>query len=147
MTCPIQMLQHRVRGLCVRIVVRRVSIRRRLPNLWCARDEHSTRSCVTTKSCFTCGTKGHIVMLYNCPNGRSGCAMMSSQDQECFSSFDKTNIPSTRPLLARQRKSRFFTQECSTFEAQQHATLERRLKKKGLLLGKGGEAYFADDEW
>ncbi|KAF9058228.1 hypothetical protein BJ165DRAFT_1426528 [Panaeolus papilionaceus] len=25
--------------------------------------------------------------------------------------------------------------------------LERRLEKKGLLLGKGGEAYIADDEW
>ncbi|KAF9035994.1 hypothetical protein BJ165DRAFT_644535 [Panaeolus papilionaceus] len=128
-----------------------------------ARDEHSTRSCVTTKSCFTCGTKGHInafisfidlkknCSLQDCPNGRSGSAMMSSRDQECFSSFDKINVPFTKPLLARQRKSRFFTQECSSLwriyeyfsEARQHATLERWLEKKGLLLGKGGEAYFA----
>ncbi|KAF9043313.1 hypothetical protein BJ165DRAFT_236936 [Panaeolus papilionaceus] len=96
-----------------------------------------------------------ICSLQNCPNGRSGCAVMSSRNQECFSSYDKTNISSTKPLLARQRKSRFFTQECSTLwriyeyfsEAQQHATLEPRLEKKGLLLVKGGEAYFAEHEW
>ncbi|KAF9035967.1 hypothetical protein BJ165DRAFT_1509283, partial [Panaeolus papilionaceus] len=112
------------------------------------RGKHSTRSCLTTKSCFTCGTKGHILMLYNCPNGRSGCAVMSSRDQECFLRMIRLmSIPSTKPLLACQRKSRFFAQECSTFEAQQHATLERRLEKKGLLLVKGGEAYFAEDEW
>ncbi|KAF9035983.1 hypothetical protein BJ165DRAFT_1509436 [Panaeolus papilionaceus] len=124
-----------------------------------ARDEHSTRSCLTTKSCFTfyfIYRLENICSLQNCPNGCPGCAVMSSRNQECFSSFDKTNVnPLHKTPLARQRKSRFFTQECSTLwriyeyfsEAQQHATLERRLKKKGLLLVKGGEAYFADDEW
>ncbi|KAF9035963.1 hypothetical protein BJ165DRAFT_642901 [Panaeolus papilionaceus] len=81
--------------------------------------------------------KGHVIA--NCPNRRSGHTMMSSRDQECdccFSSFHKTN-------------------ECPTWwriyeyfsEAQQHATLARRLENKGLLLGKGSEAYIADDEW
>ncbi|KAF9035938.1 hypothetical protein BJ165DRAFT_1508984 [Panaeolus papilionaceus] len=119
MTCPIRMLQRRVGGRCARIVVRKCLT-------YGARDEHSTRPYLTTKSCFTCGTKAHILMLLfiyrlekifslqNCPNGRSACAVMSSRDQECFSSYDKTNIPSTKPLLARQRKSRFFTQKCST---------------------------------
>ncbi|KAF9058289.1 hypothetical protein BJ165DRAFT_121924 [Panaeolus papilionaceus] len=67
------MLQRRVRGRRVRIV-------------------RITRSCPITKVCFTCGMKEHIKA--NCPNRRSGCAMMSSRDQECdrcFSSFHKTN--------------------------------------------------------
>ncbi|KAF9058234.1 hypothetical protein BJ165DRAFT_1426572 [Panaeolus papilionaceus] len=127
-----------------------------------ARDEHSTRSCLTTKSCFTFYIIYRLeknCSLQNCPHGRSGCATNVSPLVLCsFFVIVLTSIkyiPSTNPLLARQRKSRLFTQECSTLwriyeyfsEAQQHATLERWLEKKGLLLGKGGEARFADDEW
>ncbi|KAF9058254.1 hypothetical protein BJ165DRAFT_1426743, partial [Panaeolus papilionaceus] len=83
------MLQRRVGGRCARIVERRC--------LTCgARDEHSTWSCSITKVRFTLFIYRleKICSLQNCPNGRSGCAMI--------------------PLLSRQRKSRFFAQECST---------------------------------
>ncbi|PPQ63869.1 hypothetical protein CVT24_009495 [Panaeolus cyanescens] len=102
-----------------------------------ARNEHSTRSCPISKVCFTCGMKGHINA--NCPNRRSGRAMMSTRDQECdrcFSSFHKTPECPTW-----WRIYEYFSTEG------QSETLKRRMEKKGLLLGKGGEAYVADDEW
>ena len=34
-----------------------------------ARDEHSTRSCPISKTCFTCGMKGHINKVCDVPLG------------------------------------------------------------------------------
>ncbi|KAF9035948.1 hypothetical protein BJ165DRAFT_1509101 [Panaeolus papilionaceus] len=119
------------------------------------------------KVCFTSGIKRHINT--NCPNRRSERAMMSSRARNviavfrrfirlmsvlcpCRSSLPCIHLneisPPSKPLLARQLKSRCFIQECPTWwqiyeylsEAQQRATLERRLENKG------SEAYIVDDQ-
>ncbi|KAI5982470.1 hypothetical protein EDD15DRAFT_2180818 [Pisolithus albus] len=45
-----------------------------------SRDEHSTRSCPISKTCYTCGMKGHINKL--CPN-RYSCSLNSDLHDDC----------------------------------------------------------------
>ncbi|KAF9058237.1 hypothetical protein BJ165DRAFT_1398354 [Panaeolus papilionaceus] len=97
-----------------------------------ARDEHSTWLCPITKVCFTCGMKGHINATLR---ARYDVLTRPGVRSVFFSSFHKTNECPTC-----WRIYEYFS------EAQQHTTLERRLENKGLWLGKGGEAYIADDE-
>lgn len=62
-----------------------------------ARDEHSTRSCPISKTCYTCGMKGHInkvkfirarhirrlMDFQTCPNRFSRSGRMGDTDDDC----------------------------------------------------------------
>ncbi|KAI9467292.1 hypothetical protein BJY52DRAFT_1201603 [Lactarius psammicola] len=100
-----------------------------------ARDEHSTRSCPISKTCFTCGMKGHINKT--CPNRHSRDKVSQYDDcDRCGSSTHNTN-------------------ECPTIwrlyeyvtEREREAILRHRESKQSLALGEGGEGYIAPDEW
>ncbi|KAF8812458.1 hypothetical protein BYT27DRAFT_7182901 [Phlegmacium glaucopus] len=102
-----------------------------------ARNEHSTRSCPISKVCFTCGMKGHINA--NCPNrhsGRNYTAMRDDDCSRCSSAHHKTNECPTWWRLYEYLASE-----------DQTRTFARRLSRKGVKLGQGGEGYVADDEW
>ncbi|KAI0065859.1 hypothetical protein BV25DRAFT_1798113 [Artomyces pyxidatus] len=100
-----------------------------------ARDEHSTRGCPISKTCFTCGMKGHIIK--DCPNrhSRGGMGLYDDCDR-CGSRKHNTN-------------------ECPTLwrlynyvaDAEREQILRLREEKQSLALGKGGEGYIARDEW
>ncbi|KAH9981836.1 hypothetical protein BJV74DRAFT_778256, partial [Russula compacta] len=100
-----------------------------------ARDEHSTRSCPISKTCFTCGMKGHINK--SCPN-RHSRSMMNNFDNCDRCGSDKHN-----------------TNECPTIwrlyeyvtDREREAILQLRESKHSLTLGQGGEGYIACDEW
>ncbi|EGN93064.1 hypothetical protein SERLA73DRAFT_190229 [Serpula lacrymans var. lacrymans S7.3] len=101
-----------------------------------ARDEHSTRSCPISKTCFTCGMKGHINRT--CPNRYSAAAATDKHDDcdRCGSTNHKTN-------------------ECPTLWRIYHYVsdderlliIQSRAEKRGFALGQGGEGYIATDEW
>ncbi|KZT70314.1 hypothetical protein DAEQUDRAFT_725592 [Daedalea quercina L-15889] len=100
------------------------------------RDEHTTRSCPISKTCFTCGMKGHINKT--CPNRHSGRAGPSQYDDcdRCGSRAHNTN-------------------ECPTLwrlydyvdDTERIHILQVREQKRTLALGQGGEGYIAADEW
>ncbi|KAI0291756.1 hypothetical protein BC826DRAFT_1186821 [Russula brevipes] len=100
-----------------------------------ARDEHTTRSCPISKTCFSCGMKGHINK--DCPNRHSG-GMVNNYDDcdRCGSDMHNTN-------------------ECPTIwrlyeyvtDHEREAILQLRESKQSLALGQGGEGYIASDEW
>ncbi|KAI6047204.1 hypothetical protein EDC04DRAFT_2556591, partial [Pisolithus marmoratus] len=101
-----------------------------------ARDEHSTRSCPISKTCYTCGMKGHINKT--CPNRYSRSLNSDSHDDcdRCGSKDHRTN-------------------ECPTlWRIYQYVTDEERMligrnreAKKQLRIGQGGEGYIGADEW
>lgn len=102
-----------------------------------ARNEHSTRSCPISKTCFTCGMKGHITAI--CPNRRAvrkGELDRSNDCDRCGSVNHKSN-------------------ECPTLwrlydyldEEGKNLSLKIRKQKRNLSVGQGGEGYIARDKW
>ncbi|KAF9462622.1 hypothetical protein BDZ94DRAFT_1194232 [Collybia nuda] len=103
-----------------------------------ARNEHPTRSCPISKTCFSCGMKGHINST--CPNRRKGLnsSEMSKYDDcgRCGSYSHQTN---ECPTLWRLYE--YFTDQ------DKDRTICIREERKHLNLGQGGEGYIANDEW
>ncbi|RDB22705.1 Protein air1 [Hypsizygus marmoreus] len=102
-----------------------------------ARNEHSTRSCPISKTCFTCGMKGHINAT--CPNRRAarrGDLNRYDDCDRCGSELHKTN---ECPTLWRLYE--YLTEEG------RDQTLRNRKDKQSLKIGQGGEGYIADDQW
>ncbi|KAA1466681.1 hypothetical protein DENSPDRAFT_862642 [Dentipellis sp. KUC8613] len=99
-----------------------------------ARDEHSTRSCPVSKTCFSCGMRGHINK--NCPNRYSARANNYDDCDRCGSSTHNTK-------------------ECPTIwrlyeyltDNERSNALDTRDEKVTLKFGEGGEGYIARDEW
>ncbi|KIK99996.1 hypothetical protein PAXRUDRAFT_381108 [Paxillus rubicundulus Ve08.2h10] len=102
-----------------------------------ARDEHSTRNCPISKTCYTCGMKGHINKT--CPNrfSRSKPASDAYDDcDRCGSMVHKMN-------------------ECPTlWRIYQYANDEERIlikqsreEKRKFAIGEGGEGYIGTEEW
>ncbi|KAI9508673.1 hypothetical protein F5148DRAFT_1013344 [Russula earlei] len=100
-----------------------------------ARDEHSTRSCPISKTCFTCGMKGHINK--DCPN-RHARGMVNKFDDcdRCGSDNHNTNECPTIWRLYEYLTDR-----------EREAVLQLRESKRSLSLSRGGEGYIASDEW
>lgn len=102
-----------------------------------ARDEHSTRSCPISKTCFTCGMKGHINKT--CPN------RYASRDDpsRVFDDCDRCGSRS------------HYTKECPTLwriynymaDKERDSTLKDRKTRKKLALGLGGEGYIGTEDW
>ncbi|KAF5388025.1 hypothetical protein D9615_000391 [Tricholomella constricta] len=102
-----------------------------------ARNEHGTRSCPISKTCFTCGMKGHVNAT--CPNRRAarrGEINRYDDCDRCGSEFHKTN---ECPTLWRLYD--YLTEEARKL------MLQTRKQKQRLNIGEGGEGYIADDEW
>ncbi|KZV75371.1 hypothetical protein PENSPDRAFT_647167 [Peniophora sp. CONT] len=101
------------------------------------RGEHTTFGCPISKTCHTCGMKGHL--RQNCPNRNKSRQMMDNSYNDCD----------------RCGSSKHQTVECPTHwrmyeyvsEAERHGLLEARARLSELKLGEGGEAYIATDEW
>lgn len=101
-----------------------------------ARDEHSTRSCPISKTCYTCGMKGHINKT--CPNrySRSLNSDLHDNCDRCGSKGHRTN-------------------ECPTvWRIYQYVTDEERMlirenreARQHLRIGQGGEGYIGKDDW
>ncbi|KAH9062238.1 hypothetical protein EDB87DRAFT_1673943 [Lactarius vividus] len=89
------------------------------------RDEHSTRSCPISKTCFTCGMKGHINRV--------------SQYNDCDRCGSHTHNTNECPTIWRLYE--YVT------EREREAILRHREAKQSLALGEGGEGYIAHDEW
>ncbi|EIN10754.1 hypothetical protein PUNSTDRAFT_100511 [Punctularia strigosozonata HHB-11173 SS5] len=102
-----------------------------------ARDEHSTRSCPISKTCFTCGMKGHINAT--CPNRNKRMTRDTGRYDECDRCGSNHHRTNECPTLWRIYE--YVTDEGRT------AILEAREAKRLLPLGEGGEAYIAGDEW
>jgi len=102
-----------------------------------ARDEHSTRSCPISKTCYTCGMKGHINKT--CPN------RYASRDDPSLV-FDDCDRCGSRSHYAK---------ECPTLwriydylsDKERDSTLDDREAKKDLPLGLGGEGYIGMEDW
>ncbi|KAH9173391.1 hypothetical protein EDB89DRAFT_724666 [Lactarius sanguifluus] len=99
------------------------------------RDEHSTRSCPISKTCFTCGMKGHINRT--CPNRHSRDKV--SQYDDCDRCGSHTHNTNECPTIWRLYE--YVT------EREREAILRHREAKQSLALGEGGEGYIAHDEW
>ncbi|KAJ7638788.1 hypothetical protein FB45DRAFT_827354 [Roridomyces roridus] len=99
-----------------------------------ARDDHPTARCDISKTCFSCGMKGHINS--NCPNRGAGLHLGRDGCDRCQSSNHQTSeCPSLwRIYVYVQPEDR-------------ERVLQERKGKQGLRLGQGGEGYIADDEW
>ncbi|VDB89981.1 unnamed protein product [Peniophora sp. CBMAI 1063] len=101
------------------------------------RGEHTTFGCPISKTCHTCGMKGHL--RQNCPNRSKSRQMMDNSYNDCD----------------RCGSSKHQTVECPTHwrmyeyvsEAERTQLLEARGRISELKLGEGGEAYIARDEW
>ncbi|KAI6164841.1 hypothetical protein EDD17DRAFT_1558305 [Pisolithus thermaeus] len=101
-----------------------------------ARDEHSTRSCPISKTCYTCGMKGHINKT--CPNRFS-----RSLNSDLYDDCDRCGSKGHR------------TNECPTvWRIYQYVTDEERVlirenrdARQHLRIGQGGEGYIGTDDW
>ncbi|KAI6113699.1 hypothetical protein EV401DRAFT_1866622 [Pisolithus croceorrhizus] len=101
-----------------------------------ARDEHSTRSCPISKTCYTCGMKGHINKT--CPNRFS-----RSVNSDLYDDCDRCGSKGHR------------TNECPTvWRIYQYVTDEERVlirenrdARQHLRIGQGGEGYIGTDDW
>ncbi|KAH9960467.1 hypothetical protein BC827DRAFT_1207950 [Russula dissimulans] len=100
-----------------------------------ARDEHSTRSCPISKTCFTCGMKGHVNK--NCPN-RHSRGMMNNFD-DCDRCGSEDHITNECPTIWRLYE--YVT------DRERETILQLRESKQLRALGQGGEGYIANDEW
>ncbi|TDL29652.1 hypothetical protein BD410DRAFT_780129 [Rickenella mellea] len=102
------------------------------------RDEHSTRGCPISKTCFSCGMKGHINQ--NCPQRyttrRAFDAQQGYDCERCGSDYHKTN---ECPTLWRLYE--YVTDEV------RRDILKKRKSKEDLPTGHGGEGFIAEDEW
>ncbi|CAL1700145.1 unnamed protein product [Somion occarium] len=99
------------------------------------RDEHPTRSCPISKTCFTCGMKGHT--RNKCPVGYSNGVI--SRYDECDRCGSDLHSTKECPTLWRLYEY--------VDEAQQLEVLRIREEKSDLRIGEGGEGYIATDEW
>ncbi|KAI8982763.1 hypothetical protein BD414DRAFT_579052 [Trametes punicea] len=102
-----------------------------------ARDEHSTRSCPISKTCFTCGMKGHINKT--CPNRAATRAGMYTPYQDCDRCGARTHQMNECPTLWRIYEY--------VDDDERQEILRVRETKRTLALGEGGEGYIATDEW
>ncbi|KAF8076360.1 hypothetical protein FPV67DRAFT_1573553 [Lyophyllum atratum] len=102
-----------------------------------ARNEHGTRSCPISKTCFTCGMKGHVNAT--CPNRRAARRGELGGYDDCDRCGSGRHITNECPTLWRLYE--YLT------EGSKNLTLETRRQKQHLSLGEGGEGYIADDEW
>ncbi|KIP10394.1 hypothetical protein PHLGIDRAFT_33917, partial [Phlebiopsis gigantea 11061_1 CR5-6] len=100
-----------------------------------ARDEHSTRSCPISKTCYTCGMKGHLNR--DCPNRYTARGHGKYEDcDRCGSTFHQTI-------------------ECPTLwrmydyvdDSERLRILHEREEVRDLDLGEGGEGYIGPDDW
>ncbi|KAG6829738.1 hypothetical protein H0H87_010370 [Tephrocybe sp. NHM501043] len=102
-----------------------------------ARDEHGTRSCPISKTCFTCGMKGHINAT--CPNRRAARRGELDRYDDCDRCGSERHKTNECPTLWRLYE--YLTEEAKKL------CLQRRKEKQHFKLGEGGEGYIADDEW
>ncbi|KAG5727492.1 hypothetical protein E4T56_gene11992 [Termitomyces sp. T112] len=102
-----------------------------------ARDEHSTRSCPISKTCFTCGMKGHINAT--CPNRRAARHGELDRYDDCDRCGSERHKTNECPTLWRLYE--YLTEEAKGL------VIQTRQEKQNLALGEGGEGYIADDEW
>ncbi|KAI0355393.1 hypothetical protein OH77DRAFT_1424881 [Trametes cingulata] len=102
-----------------------------------ARDEHSTRSCPISKTCFSCGMKGHINKT--CPNRAASRSGAYSHYQDCDRCGARTHQTNECPTLWRIYEY--------VGDEERQEILRVRESKRTLALGQGGEGYIATDEW
>ncbi|OSD04455.1 hypothetical protein PYCCODRAFT_1487261 [Trametes coccinea BRFM310] len=95
-----------------------------------ARDEHSTRSCPISKTCFTCGMKGHINKVHR---------LLSPTYTHCDRCGARTHQTNECPTLWRIYEY--------VDDDERQEILREREAKRTLALGQGGEGYIATDEW
>lgn len=100
-----------------------------------ARDEHSTRSCPISKTCYTCGMKGHINKT--CPNRFSRSRIAADMVDCCGRCASKDHKMNECPTL--WRIYQYVTDEDRV------KILQTREEKKKLGFGKGGEGYIASE--
>ncbi|KAG0709612.1 hypothetical protein DFH29DRAFT_793037, partial [Suillus ampliporus] len=101
-----------------------------------ARDEHSTRSCPISKTCYTCGMKGHINKT--CPNRFSRSRLIADTDDGCDRCGSQTHKMNECPTL--WRIYQYVADEDRVI------IMQTREEKKKLALGNGGEGYIASEE-
>ncbi|KAG2369823.1 hypothetical protein BDR07DRAFT_318627 [Suillus spraguei] len=102
-----------------------------------ARDEHSTRSCPISKTCYTCGMKGHINKMQTCPNRFSRSRLAPDMVDCCGRCASKAHKMNECPTL--WRIYQYVTDEDRV------KIMQTREEKKKLGFGKGGEGYIASE--
>ncbi|KAF9651267.1 hypothetical protein BDM02DRAFT_3091516, partial [Thelephora ganbajun] len=102
-----------------------------------ARDDHSTRSCPISKTCFTCGMKGHINKT--CPNRYASRDDPSRMFDDCDRCGSRSHYTKECPTLWRIYE--YLSDE------RRDSTLRDREAKKDLPLGVGGEGYIGTEDW
>ncbi|KAG1754016.1 uncharacterized protein EDB91DRAFT_1101181 [Suillus paluster] len=100
------------------------------------RDEHSTRSCPISKTCYTCGMKGHINKT--CPNRFSRSRLAADADDGCDRCGSQTHKMNECPTLWRIYQY--------VADEDRVNIMQTREEKKKLALGNGGEGYIALEE-
>ncbi|KAG2754740.1 hypothetical protein P692DRAFT_201739981 [Suillus brevipes Sb2] len=100
-----------------------------------ARDEHSTRSCPISKTCYTCGMKGHIIKT--CPNRFSRSKLTADTVDSCGRCGSNSHKMNECPTL--WRIYQYVTDEDRV------QIMQTREEKKKLEFGKGGEGYIASE--
>ncbi|KAI0686503.1 hypothetical protein BC835DRAFT_1309489 [Cytidiella melzeri] len=101
-----------------------------------ARDEHGTRSCPISKTCFTCGLKGHINR--DCPN-RYSHQLRQDVYADCGRCGSMNHKMSQCPTLWRIYEY--------VSDAERKIVLEEREQKSSLEVGAGGEGYIGPEDW
>ncbi|KAL4075882.1 hypothetical protein J3A83DRAFT_2072962 [Scleroderma citrinum] len=101
-----------------------------------ARNDHSTRSCPISKTCFSCGMKGHINKT--CPNRYSSHAS-DLQEFDCDRCGSQNHRMNECPTL--WRIYQYVTDD------EQILIRESREEKRQLSIGQGGEGYIGTEEW
>ncbi|KLO16350.1 hypothetical protein SCHPADRAFT_926593 [Schizopora paradoxa] len=103
-----------------------------------ARNEHSTRGCPISKTCFTCGIKGHINS--DCPN-RYGSHRVKSADRmhDCDRCGSHLHTAKECPTLWRMYEY--------VSDSRRDEILKRRREKEGFQFGEGGEGFIGEDLW
>ncbi|KIJ70584.1 hypothetical protein HYDPIDRAFT_164570 [Hydnomerulius pinastri MD-312] len=102
-----------------------------------ARDEHSTRSCPISKTCYSCGMKGHINKT--CPNRFSRSIPASDLYDDCDRCGSMNHKMNECPTL--WRIYQYVNDE------ERILIKQSREDKKQFAIGEGGEGYIGTDEW